>query len=75
MRLRQSLHTKGVAVGHNTWSAGPHAGQKMTNGSPNVTSPTLKRCLTRISLGRKTNLLQRHRPNVVNRLCAAYDAL
>eukprot|EP00961_Rhodomonas_salina_P249829 3376836-Rhodomonas_salina.1 len=47
----------------------------MTSGSPNVTSPTLKRCLTRTLLGRKTNLPQQHGPNVVNLLCAAYEAL
>eukprot|EP00961_Rhodomonas_salina_P268486 3628210-Rhodomonas_salina.1 len=44
--LRNSLHTGEVADRHSTWSAGPHTGQKMTSGSPNVTSPTLKRYLT-----------------------------
>eukprot|EP00961_Rhodomonas_salina_P181984 2456669-Rhodomonas_salina.1 len=47
----------------------------MMNGSPNVTSPTLKRCLTRISLGKRKNPPQRRGPKVVNRLCAAYDTL
>eukprot|EP00961_Rhodomonas_salina_P057253 769703-Rhodomonas_salina.1 len=70
-----SLHIRGVAGGHSTWSAGPRMGQKMTNGSPNVTSPTLKRCLTRILLDRRRNPPQRHGPNVVNWLFAAYDAL
>eukprot|EP00961_Rhodomonas_salina_P097412 1310232-Rhodomonas_salina.1 len=47
----------------------------MTNGFPNVTSPTLKKCLTHISLDRRRNPPRRHGPNVVNRLFAAYDAL
>eukprot|EP00961_Rhodomonas_salina_P269382 3639668-Rhodomonas_salina.1 len=46
----------------------------MTSGSPNVTSPTLSRYLTRISLDRRRNPPQRHGPHVVSRLYAASDA-
>eukprot|EP00961_Rhodomonas_salina_P258050 3487833-Rhodomonas_salina.1 len=63
MWLRKSLHIWGMATEGNTWSAGPRTGQRMTNGSPNVTSPMLKRCLTRISLDRRINPPQRHDPD------------
>eukprot|EP00961_Rhodomonas_salina_P229575 3102677-Rhodomonas_salina.1 len=71
--LRKSSHTGAVADGRNTWSAGPHTGQKMMNGSPNITSPTLKRYLTRTSLDRRKNLPHQHGPHVVSRLYAVSD--
>eukprot|EP00961_Rhodomonas_salina_P138948 1869577-Rhodomonas_salina.1 len=62
--LRRSSHTGEVANGHSTWSAGPRTGQKMTSGSPNAPSPTLKRYLMRIWLNRRRNPPQRHGPHV-----------
>eukprot|EP00961_Rhodomonas_salina_P088269 1187153-Rhodomonas_salina.1 len=46
----------------------------MTSGSPNITSPTLKRYLTCILLDRRRNPPQQHRPRVVSRLSSASDA-
>eukprot|EP00961_Rhodomonas_salina_P113399 1525577-Rhodomonas_salina.1 len=57
---RKSSHTGEVADEHSTWSAGPHTGQRMTSGSPSITSPMLKRYLTRIWLDRRRNPPQRH---------------
>eukprot|EP00961_Rhodomonas_salina_P235245 3179549-Rhodomonas_salina.1 len=73
--LKKSLHTGGVVVGHNTWSTGPRTARKMTSGSPNETSPMLRKYLTHITLDRRKNPPQRHGPNVGNWQFAACDAL